>query len=123
MTPMIVQECKHGVRQLIPKGELVDCHLCKRDEVNRIKIIQHSNVSNSALKMGGFKRLRLMNDFTDRWNDLTFNERSELMPYTIECQINGLLASKEKAIRYHTQHIKSIDEHVENLKRELNACR
>ena len=57
---------------------------------------------------------------TALWNDMSYEERSRLMPYMIENHMLHICQSKEKAIAAHKAHMRQIDSLLRNLKLELD---
>lgn len=58
--------------------------------------------------------------FAHLWNDLSSEERHRLMPHVLENQLLHILQCKQKAIKAHKQHMKSLDDWIANIKKELN---
>ncbi len=53
--------------------------------------------------------------YTHLWNDMPYEERNRLMPYSIETQILHLEQSKEAAVRGHQRHMREINDHIKSL--------
>ena len=54
------------------------------------------------------------------WNDLPIEERKRLMPHAMESQLLHIWQCKQKAIEAHKQHMKTLDDWMANIKRELD---
>ena len=61
----------------------------------------------------------MSNEFTHLWNDLPFEERSRLTPYTLESQKAHILQCKAKAVKAHNRHMRELDDWVKSLDEEL----
>lgn len=53
------------------------------------------------------------------WNDLPYEERKRLMPYSIETHILHLEQAKNLATRAYRNQIREIDDWINNLKESL----
>lgn len=60
-----------------------------------------------------------MKKFSDRWNNLTDDERDNLMPHMIECEISNIKQCKEKVIRAHEDLITDFENKIYFLERKL----
>lgn len=58
-------------------------------------------------------------DFSHLWNDLPYEERMRLMPYSIQSQLLHIWQCKLTAIAAHKAHMKELDDWAKNLSREL----
>jgi hypothetical protein len=58
-------------------------------------------------------------NFSDRWNNLSFEQRKFLMPYEIQTQILHYEQIKQKAIKHHNDFIRDVNSHINNLRKNL----
>jgi hypothetical protein len=54
------------------------------------------------------------------WNDMPFEERKRLMPFSIQTHILHLEQAKSVAVRAHRQHMQELDDWINNLRRSLS---
>ena len=59
------------------------------------------------------------NNFSYLWNDMSFEERSRLIPHSIESHKLHVWQCKQKAIKAHKAHMKELDDLMRNLDRDL----
>ena len=64
-----------------------------------------------------------MSKFTYLWNDLPIEERTRLMPYMIEAQINHYEQCKNKAIKAHRKLLVDYDSHIKNCRDILTRAK
>lgn len=64
-----------------------------------------------------------MSEFNHRFNDLSFEERTNLMPHMIEMQILHYEQCKGKAVRAHRKLMVDYNDHINNLQVDLRKYR
>jgi len=61
-----------------------------------------------------------MSEFDNRFNNLTFKERQNLMPYLIEANIRHVEQCKIKAVNSHRKLMDDYNEHIKSMKGSLS---
>jgi hypothetical protein len=56
---------------------------------------------------------------THLWNDLSWEERHQLMPYMLESQILHIQQTMQKAIEAHNKFLQSCNDQINNINNSL----